>query len=140
MVLEGVLNAGEVKDNFNELVDSVIQQKPIAMEQNGDIIWFFSQVMMKEMLSGYTLAIEYEKEEDDSFSGSLIPLGDIVVHGKTIEDMVEDAAIQLIEYAEDYYKEFNLYYNSPNRRPHLPYVLNILSQSDIEGVKKLINN
>lgn len=139
MIMKELLSATQVQNEFSQFVDSIIHQKPIAVKRNDDIFWSFSKQIAEELLAGYTLAIEYENEEDGSFFGSLVPLEDIVVHGKTMDDMIEDAAIQLVEYAQEYYQEFNKYYNAPNRRSHLPYILNVLSQNDIEGVKKLIN-
>ena len=38
------------------------------------------------------------------------------------------------EYAQDFYREFDLWSSAPNRRKHIPYVLKILSASD----KKLL--
>ncbi len=32
-----------------------------------------------------------------------------------------------------------MYYHSTNRKAHLPYVLAVLAQADLEGVKGLIN-
>lgn len=138
MILQDVLNATQVRNEFSQFVDSVIYEKPLAVKRNLDVFWSFSKHITKELLDGYTFAMEYEQEEDGSFSGSLLPFDDIVVHGKTLEEMIEDTAIQLFEYAEDYYKDFAKYHNAPNRRNHLPYILNILSQDDIEGVKQLI--
>ncbi|WP_082103647.1 hypothetical protein [Salinicoccus halodurans] len=31
-----------------------------------------------------------------------------------------------------------MYFNSPNRQPHFPYILKILSRDSKEGVKSLI--
>lgn len=138
MILQDVLNATKVRQDFSQFVDDVIHTKPMAVKRNRDVFWSMSKQITNELLAGYTLAINYEEEEDGSFSGSLIPMEDIVVFGDTLEDMIEDAAIQLIEYAQDYYNDFAKYHNAPNRRSHLPYILNVLSQDDIDGVKDLI--
>jgi hypothetical protein len=37
-----------------------------------------------------------------------------------------------------YMEEFDLYYNSPNRRSHYPYVLSVLMQSNPLSVEKII--
>ena len=51
--------------------------------------------------------------------------------------MIEDVAIQVIDYSNDYYKNSAKYHNAANRKAHLPYVLNILTQEDFDGVKQL---
>ncbi|WP_093673103.1 hypothetical protein [Sporolactobacillus nakayamae] len=82
--------------------------------------------------------MEYEQEDNGSLVGSLLPIQDIVTYGNSVNDLLDDAATQLVEYAQDYYAHFDKYYHAPNRKSHLPYVLNILSQQEIDGVKKLI--
>lgn len=138
MIVQEVLNATAVRNDFSKFIDSVVHVKPQVVKRNRDVFWSFSQEITSELLSNYTISIEYEHEEDGSFSGSLIPLDDIVIHGSTFEEMIDDAAEQLVEYARDYYEDFIMYYNSPNRRAHLPFILNILSQEDLDGVKKII--
>ncbi|KIY20901.1 hypothetical protein [Mesobacillus subterraneus] len=66
------------------------------------------------------------------------PMENWVLFLLNFEQMTEDAALQLIEYAQDYYKDFPKYYNSPNRKGHLPYILHVLAQENLEGVKALI--
>ena len=48
-------------------------------------------------------------------------------------------AQELIEYAQEYFSEFQLYFNSPNRHSHFPYVLKVLIQEDLDGVINLIS-
>ncbi|GAB2571738.1 hypothetical protein [Gracilibacillus alcaliphilus] len=63
---------------------------------------------------------------------------DIVANGETEEEAVTDLAEFLIDYAEDYLNDYSLYSRSPNRRSHLPFIMNIFLQDDVEGVKQLI--
>ncbi|HDR7986234.1 TPA: hypothetical protein QCY63_004538 [Bacillus cereus] len=35
-------------------------------------------------------------------------------------------AIKLIEYAQDYFDNLQLYYNAPNRRKHFPFIISVL--------------
>lgn len=136
--MQDLLSATQVRNEFSQFVDTVIHVKPQAVKRNRDVFWSISQKITTELLAGYSLAIEYEQEEDGSFSGSLLPLNDIVCYGDSFDAMLEDGAAQLVAYAQDYYEDFSRYYNSPNRRAHLPYILNVLSQENIDGVKALI--
>ncbi|MFT8312213.1 MAG: hypothetical protein ABF629_13710 [Sporolactobacillus sp.] len=137
--MQDTLQATQVRKDFSRFVDAVIHDKPQAVKRNHDVFWSLSQTMMTEVFSGYTFALEYEQEGDGSLVGSLLPIQDIVVYGKSVNDLLDDAATQLVEYAQDYYAHFDKYYHAPNRKSHLPYVLNVLSQQDSDGVRKLIH-
>lgn len=137
-MMQNLLSATQVRADFSQFIDNVVHVKPQAVKRNRDVFWSISQKVTTELLAGYSIVVEYEQEEDGSFAGSLLPLNDIVCYGATFEAMIEDAAQQLVEYAQDYYQDFSRYYHSPNRKAHLPYVLNVLSQENLDGVKALI--
>lgn len=137
--MQDVLNATDVRKHFGPFIDSVVREKPRAVKRNRDVIWSFSEELTNEILSRYTFQLEYEMEEDGSLTGSLQQIEDIIVSGSSEQELVTDAAEQLIEYAQDYYSDFNRYFYSTNRRIHLPFIFNVLVQKDIESVKKLIH-
>ena len=58
--------------------------------------------------------------------------------GRTKEDAIRLLAINLQEYADEYYSEFEYWYSAPNRKAHLPYVLKIFLQSNIKNIVKMI--
>lgn len=62
-----------------------------------------------------------------------------MVNSPNQELALNDLAKELIEYAQDYINEFQMYYNSKNRKHHFPYVLRVLLAQDAEEVKGLIN-
>lgn len=64
---------------------------------------------------------------------------DIVENADNEEEVLDLIAEELVEYANEYLENFNLYFNAPNRRHEFPYIMNILIQKDIEKVKGLIN-
>nr|WP_315988407.1 hypothetical protein [Desulforamulus aquiferis] len=45
----------------------------------------------------------------------------------------------MVEYAKEYYDEFQLYFYSLNRQSHFPYVLAVLMQENLDGVIGLIH-
>ena len=47
-------------------------------------------------------------------------------------------AVELVDYAKDYFDQFQLYYNSLNRRA-FSYILRVLLAEDLDEVKELIN-
>ena len=47
---------------------------------------------------------------------------DLATQGKTEEEAFEDLVAMVIDYAEQYRENFELFSKSPNRSAHLPYV------------------
>jgi len=50
---------------------------------------------------------------------------DLATQGKTEEDAFEDLVSMVIDYAEQYKENFELFSKSPNRSAHLPYIKSI---------------
>lgn len=139
MIMQGVLNATDVRKEFSHFIDSVVHDKPQVVKRNRDMFWAISQEVATDLFAAYTFSLEFEQEDDGTFVGSLIPMQDIIGFGATYDDMIDDLAKQLVEYAKDYYDNFARYYHAPNRKAHLPFILNILTQENIDKVKGLIN-
>lgn len=136
--MEGVTNATDVRAEFSKFIDSVVHEKPRAIKRNRDIVISLSMEHFTDLLSKYELSMEFEQDEEGNFYGSLEQIEDIVGQGATIKELRHYLALQLVEYAQDYYNNFTRYYNAPNRRSHLSLVLLTLIQEDIEGVVSLI--
>ncbi len=64
---------------------------------------------------------------------------DIVENADSIEGVTDLIADSLIDYAQEYMDSFSKYYNSANRKAHLPFVLKVIAQPDCEAVKALIH-
>ena len=47
-------------------------------------------------------------------------------------------AKEILEYAEDFYKEFNYWSIAENRKSHIPYVFKALIVDDIQKIGDLI--
>jgi hypothetical protein len=62
-----------------------------------------------------------------------------VVNAADQEQARNMLAVELVDYAKDYFDQFQLYYNSLNRKEHFPYILRVLLAEDLDEVKELIN-
>lgn len=61
-------------------------------------------------------------EEDGSITLSLNEV-DLIENAET-EDAAKLALAQsILEYAKDFYREFDLWSTSPNRKEHVPYII-----------------
>ncbi len=136
--MQEVINATDVRKNWSEFIDGVIHSKPSFVRRNHDYLAALSLEHLQMILSTYRFNMEYEQEDDGTFSGSLEQI-DIVENAKSVDELRVIMAKELVEYARDYMDNFSMYYHSTNRKAHLPYVLAVLAQADLEGVKGLIN-
>ncbi|MDP4095168.1 MAG: hypothetical protein Q8920_17675 [Bacillota bacterium] len=132
------LNASSVRKEWGGFIDSVVREKPQVIKRSRDYIFATNIDQFRIILKAYTFSARLYTEEDGSITVSLNEI-DIVANGKDKEDALLKAAQDLKEYAEEYYSDFETCYSSPNRKSHLPYVLNVLCQNSIEGVKSIIN-
>jgi hypothetical protein len=138
MLMKEVLNATDVRREWGKFVDDVVRDKPRVVKRNRDFFLSLSIDHTIALLSEYKFELELLQEEDGSYVSSIKAI-DVLSIGETKEEAIHALAYNLIEYAEEYMKEFHLHYQSSNRRLHFPYVLRILIENDIEGVKKLID-
>ena len=64
---------------------------------------------------------------------------DLIVNAETEEEAITKLAEEILEYAEDFYNEFNVWSIAPNRKAHIPYVFKVLILDDIKKVEELIS-
>lgn len=133
-----VLNATDVRNNWSSFIDDVVRKGPQFLKRNRDELTTISTEHLKIALQSFTFRVEFLPEDDGSVTAVLDNF-DIVENGATEEEALEAVAEELAEYALEYLENFNLYFNSPNRRSHFFYVLNVLIQDDLEGVRNLIH-
>lgn len=137
--MEAVLNASEVRANFGGFIDNVVRQKPQVVKRNRDVIVALSKDTLKDALSIYELTIEFEQDENGRYAGSIEQIPDIVADGETLEELRMELAYHLVEYAKDYYADFNRYFNSPNRHSHAYYILRVLLEDNLELVSGMLH-
>jgi predicted RNase H-like HicB family nuclease len=139
MFMQAALNATEARANFGCFIDNVVRQKPQAIKRNRDVIVALSQEHLKDALSIYEFTIEFEQDEDNRYVGSIEQIPDIVGDGATLEELRITLAHHLMDYAIDFYADFNRYYSSPNRRSHTNYVLRVLLEDDFDTVLRMLH-
>lgn len=138
-VLDAVQDATSVRKTWGGFIDGVVHRgRPAVVKRNRDLLAAMSLDVLRQVLAVYTFTIHYRKEDDASYSGSLKEV-DLVGNAPTAESLRYALAEELVEYAREYWQEFELYYNSPNRKVHLPYVLHVLIQESADDVAALIH-
>lgn len=130
------INATEIRNNFSFYIDTVVRDKPIAVKRNRDVLLFFSDQIIKDLLQD--LKIHAELSKKDGIIIGTINGFDLVVSGESEQEVRQKLAEDLLEYAQDYMDNFKLFYNAPNRKAHYPYILKVLLSSNIDEVKGFI--
>lgn len=97
-----------------------------------------SNAQVLGLLKGYRFKPIYSAEEDGSVTAILEGF-DLVINAADHAQAVTRLAEELIEYAQEYYDQFQLYFASNNRQQHYPYILRVLLAEDLDEVKGLIN-
>jgi len=75
------INATEVRNNFSFYIDTVIREKPIAVKRNRDVLLFFSDQIVKDLVKD--LAFQAELTHEDETIVGTIEGFDLVVEGKS---------------------------------------------------------
>ena len=136
-MIDFAVNSATVREKWSEFIDNTIRIRPGFIKRNRDILGTFSLDQLAVLVEHVRFKMEYEQEEDGSYSGSIIGF-DLVGNAPTVEELRQELAEQLMEYAQMYMEYFQLNYNAPNRRPHFPFVLKVLLEPDLKGVVSLI--
>jgi len=130
------LNATDVRKNWSLTLDSVVREKPAYIKRTRDEIAMMDVRMLSYLLRIYEFVADKFIEPDGSVTLSLRNM-DLVVNAATKEDALEQLAIEIVEYAEEYYDEFALWSSATNRQNHMPYVIKALTM-DRETIKESI--
>lgn len=132
-----LMNATDVRRDWSEVVDNVVRDKPKFIKRTRDYMMLTNMRVLENVLSAYSFTAEKFIEENGSVTLSLNEI-DLIENGKDEQDAKLLLAKSILEYAEDYYQDFNLYSNSPNRKAHVPYVLKALVYEDEKKIGDLI--
>ncbi|WP_187355359.1 hypothetical protein ['Paenibacillus yunnanensis' Narsing Rao et al. 2020] len=134
------LKFSEARAGLTNVLDRVQSDFPIAIaprKQSEEHTLLINYSFMHDVLNGYKFSITETREEDGSFSYWMETF-DEYGYGETEDEAMNMLVNHAILYAEEYRDNTKRYYNAPNRRHHLPYVMRILMCSSFEEVKSLI--
>ena len=129
-----LLKSTDVRKNWSQFMDEVKWVKPAFIMRNRDKIAVLSGELLEFILKEYKLTVNVFMEEDGSCTGSFNEI-DLASNSSDLETLKVKLAQELMEYAEEYMNEFKLYFNSPNRKNHFPYIYRVLlAGNDINNI------
>lgn len=114
-------------------------QHKALMEQNQVIgkkvnaVRKFFEAAMPETMEAYTFTAEKFQEKDGSVTLSLNEI-DLVENGENEEEARLNMGSAILDYANEYYAEYEVYSHAPNRKKHIPYIFKALIMDSAEKI------
>lgn len=130
--------ATDIRKNFSFAIDTVVRERPVAFKRNRDNLMLFSNAQILGLLNDIHFKPVFLSEEDGSITATLDGF-DLVINAADQAEAITKLAVELVEYAGEYYDKFQLYFNANNRKQHFPYILRVLLAENLDEVKALIN-
>ena len=124
-----VYKATEVRKNWSEFVDSAERVRPGFIQKTRDRYTLISDEMMLSLLSMSEFTAQEYAEDDGSVTLSLNEI-DLAANAPNLPEARVALGNDILEYAEEYYSDFQRYSHSPNRSGHFPYVMKALMIGD----------
>jgi hypothetical protein len=118
-------NATDVRRDWSTVIEKAVREKPQFIKRTRDTMILADLNLLEDLLSAYQYTAEKFFEDDGSVTLSLNEI-DLVENGKNESEARYLLGKSILEYAEDFYKEFSLFSTAQNRKNHVPYVLKAL--------------
>ena len=131
------INASDVRKEWSSTCDTVVHDKPVLIKRTRDRMWFSNVDVMLEVLEAYTFTAEKYIEEDGSITLSLNEI-DLVENGASEAEARLNLGSAILDYAKEYYEEYDFYSRSKNRKKHIPYVFKALMIDDAQSIGESI--
>lgn len=131
------MSSSDVRKDWSSVIDCVVRRKPVFIKRTRDHMMLCSTETMAQVIDGVRILADEYPESDGSVTLSARAL-DIVSHGADLASAKAALAAALMEYAEEYYRDYELYSRAPNRRSHLPYVIKALIARSPEELEAAI--
>lgn len=129
--------ATTVRKEWSAICDSVIHEKPKFIKRTRDKMWFSNLETISELLEAYYFSATKYIEDDSSITLSLNEI-DLVENGKDEQEARLNMGNAILEYALDYYNEYEMYSRSPNRKKHIPYIFKALIIDNPEKIGDML--
>lgn len=129
----------DARKNLTAIIDQVQTNLPIVIRRRKNSekdSLLIPTDMLNELISA-EFKPKFFKEDDGTVTLVIELLG-LAVNAADKNKAVSALVDEVIEYAMEYMENRVLYYNSPNRKTHLPYILKILLCDNKVQVKELL--
>ena len=126
-------SATEVRKEWSLFFDKAVREKPDFIKRTRDNAVLVDLRFMDILLEEYKFECKKYIEKDGTITLSADVL-DLVENGDTVEKAREKMAASILEYAQEFYGEYDLWSNASNRKNHIPYVFKALLLNDVSKI------
>jgi len=133
-----LLNASEVRSDFSSFVDKVVRERPMVFKRNRDHVLSISTEQADSLLEAYRFKAILIPEADGSVTMTLKDF-DLAVNAPDRNQALITMAEELIDYSQDYFDQFALYFKTTNRKKHFPYVMKVALAEGAQEVAGFID-
>lgn len=116
------MTSSDVRSEWSSVMDSVIRRRPAFIKRTRDRMMLCTTQTIAQLVENVKFVADRYIEADGSVTLSLTNL-DIVANGADEPSAIHALVENIMEYAEEYYQDYDIYAKAPNRRGHLPYVM-----------------
>ncbi|MCD9022331.1 hypothetical protein [Cohnella silvisoli] len=121
-------------------MDSVIRTTPKVINRRRDHLMMMNFDHLSVLIQDLKLNAFIEQDDEGGYIASFAEIDDLIATGATEAGVLENLVKELIEYSYEYLQEqFTLYFNSPNRRKHFPYVIKVMMHNTPLTIMEFIN-
>ena len=130
------VNATDVRKNWSTYLDNV-RNKPVFIKRTHDFSALMDIKSLKLALSYVPITYSKVTDKDGSIVISSNDM-DIISTGKNAKEALSNFTNDLIEYAQEFYDEFEFWSSAPNRAKHIPMILKILTADNSQEVEDML--
>ena len=132
-----VEQATTLRKEWSAVCDSVIHEKPKFIKRTRDKMWFSNLETISEILEVYHFTTLKYIEDDNTITLSLNEI-DLIENGRNEQEARLNMGKAILDYALEYYNEYQMYSRSPNRKKHIPYIFKALIIDDPEKIGDML--
>lgn len=127
------VNATDVRRDWSLVIDDVVRQKPKFIKRTRDYMILSDLNLFENILDVYKFTAQKFIEDDGSVTLSLNEI-DLIENAPTEAEAKIVLAQATLQYAQNYYNEFQQWSAAPNRKSHIPYILKAIIIDDVQKI------
>ncbi len=131
-------SATEVRKEWSAFFDKAMRVEPVFIKRTRDVAVLTNLKFIDSLLEKYSFECTEYQEDDGTITLSANDL-DLVENGATEADAKDKMAASILEYATEFYNEFEYWGSAPNRQSHIPYVFKALLLNDTRKIGEQIH-
>ena len=131
------INATDVRKEWSAVVDNTVRIKPQFVKRTRDYLFLSDFHFMEDLLLGYSYSALRMDEKDGTVTLALNEIN-LVENGADEDEARSKLAAAILEYAEDFYRDFSYWGNAPNLKSQIPYVFKALFIGDAQKLGERI--